>query len=177
MYLLVEKILKEAESGNFKYAVVKANINLPELKDIQSKIKKEDIHQDSNNTMGLEDNPHVTLLYGLHKNVTTDDVKKALKNLKLPDTIKVKGISKFENDEYDVLKFDVDKKGLSEINTALKELPYTNKYDDYKPHLTIAYLKKGKADKYINKISDINKNINIQSIDFVDINKKKSKLK
>lgn len=52
----------------------------------------------------------------------------------------------FENDDYDVLVVEVKSDGLNKINKTLSDnLEYTNSYDGYKPHLTIAYLKKAQA--------------------------------
>ena len=42
------------------------------------------------------------------------------------------------------------------MNFKLRRFPHTNKYDDYKPHCTIGYLKKGTAKKYVDKLEDFN---------------------
>jgi 2'-5' RNA ligase len=84
---------------------------------------------------------HVTALYGLHD----DDpkaVKKILKNFPSFE-VTLKSLTKFEAPDYDVLKIDVESPELREVNKVLKSLPHTDKYTTYKPHLTIAYVKKG----------------------------------
>jgi len=176
---LAKDRLKEAKENKkqYDYAIVKANVDFPELKEVQSEIDKDELYQDESNKFGLENNPHVTLLYGIHKEVTFDEVKEVIDKLELPDEIKITGISKFENENYDVLKFDVDSTDLSKINSALRKLPYTNDYDEYKPHITIAYLKPGEADKYISKNYNNTKKISIKTIDFKEVSGKKHILK
>jgi 2'-5' RNA ligase len=57
----------------------------------------------------------------------------------------------FFNKDYDVLKINVKSEKLKELNELTKSnLNYTSQYNDYKPHLTLAYLKKGKGLDYIN---------------------------
>jgi 2'-5' RNA ligase len=63
--------------------------------------------------------------------------------------LELKNVSLFENDDYDVLKFEVNAKVLHEINDRLKKFPHTNNYPEYHPHCTIAYLKKGRGKKYV----------------------------
>lgn len=59
-----------------------------------------------------------------------------------------------------MLKFDVEyidegeNKFLHKSNEELKKLPYTSNFPDYHPHCTIAYIKKGLGDKYINQLND-----------------------
>ncbi len=79
-------------------------------------------------------------------------VKNALKGLDTTLNITIKGIDIFQNEEFDVVKFNVVLNDeLKNINEALKELPYTSDYDEYLPHVTIAYVKKGTGKKYVKK--------------------------
>jgi 2'-5' RNA ligase len=102
---------------------------------------------------GKEDEPHVTILYGIKdalngiKAIQTAQPKIA----KLIPTISctIKALTAFENPEGDVLKLDIDSKQMTALNTYLKSITeYTSTYPDYHPHLTIAYLKAGTAKKY-----------------------------
>jgi 2'-5' RNA ligase len=94
---------------------------------------------------------HVTLLYGLHSDVTDSQVIDILKNWKSKDIkISINGIDIFENKDCDVIKMNVESDSLNELNKQLSQLPHTtNIIPDYKPHLTIAYVKKGLGSKYI----------------------------
>lgn len=59
-------------------------------------------------------------------------------------------IEVFTNPEkYDVVVIHVISNDLRRLNKKLKEnVEFTNKYDSYRPHVTIAYVKKGKGWKY-----------------------------
>jgi 2'-5' RNA ligase len=120
-----------------------------------SRIDRDDVYAGEDGTHGLETDPHVTVLYGLHDEVHEDLVCRVCQGASGPVEVDVNGISKFESEEYDVLKLDVESKLLREMNKALRGFPYTNDYDEYRPHVTIGYLKKGKADKYIGQFSDL----------------------
>ena len=64
--------------------------------------------------------------------------------------IKVDGVDIFENEKYDVVKFNVSPDGaLQYLHDELSKLPNSNEFPDYKPHITLAYIKKGLGKKYI----------------------------
>ena len=64
-------------------------------------------------------------------------------------------ISKFECEKFDVLKCAVKSKALKDTNKEIVDKFETHsEYKDYNPHVTIAYMKKGMADKYLKKILD-----------------------
>lgn len=108
-------------------------------------IDVEDVHPGE----GLESWPHVTVLYGIYPEIPFGAVIDKLKlSLITPATAKLTGISHFENDEYDVVKFDVDSEDLRRVNGVITELPSVDKYGKYEPHITIAYVKKGTGHKY-----------------------------
>ncbi len=139
---ILEKAGKVYDSG---CAMLYVNLSLEELHD---QIKDSDLAGD-----GIEDEPHITLLYGLDKDIETEDVKDALSKIKFGD-VKLKKVSMFENEKFDVVKFDVEGEGLQEAFRSLSKLPNTNKYPDYKPHVTIAYVESGKGQKYVDKFKD-----------------------
>lgn len=145
---LFEQFIFE-NSGPHSYGCAMLYFKFPEMKEIQSKIAKEDIYEDPKDpSYGLEKNPHCTLLYGLWKKVKPEEVSEVVKSFEIGECT-IHKVSKFESDDYDVLKFEVKNPVLHKINKKLTEFPHTNKFKDYKPHATIAYLKKGMADKYI----------------------------
>jgi 2'-5' RNA ligase len=116
-----------------------------ELKNIQSHIEKEDIYDEEG--YGLEKEPHITVLYGIHEQ-DPDVVKDVLELTSVE--YQLEKLSLFENDNYDVLKCSVKSKDLRKLNKQVtKLLDYTNDYPDYKPHLTVAYLKPGTGKKYV----------------------------
>lgn len=96
---------------------------------------------------GREDQPHITVKYGLHGD-NADEVRAALSGEK-PIKVTFGKVSLFQtNDDYDVVKVDVDSPDLHRLNKKIAELPHTDTFPDYKPHATIAYVKKGKGGKY-----------------------------
>lgn len=114
-------------------------------------INPADVYTDpnSNRRFGLETEPHVTILYGIHKEISLKKLRK-LNLYPVSDLyIEITGISLFQNDEYDVLKFDIESHQLREINKEIKKkFPYTTEFEVYKPHLTIGYLKPGCGENY-----------------------------
>ena len=94
---------------------------------------------------GIERESHITCLYGLHTN-NPIDVIKYIMDIK-PFEVTIGQISKFDsNPDFDVIKCDVEGPELYRINELLKTLPYTNSYNEYIPHMTLAYVKKGSCD-------------------------------
>jgi 2'-5' RNA ligase len=108
----------------------------------QSRIPEESLFQE----YGRETKPHVTILYGLRNDITVSQVRSVLENLELPEAVEVFGYSLFDsNPSYDVLKIDVaGPKILWDIHKLLKVFPVPGEtFSEYKPHVTLAYLKKG----------------------------------
>jgi hypothetical protein len=137
------------ENKKFEYGCVMLFFDFPEMRKIQKPIKIEDIYLvEGDDSYGLETEPHTTLLYGLHKEVSDSDISNVLKEFTFGD-VYAHNISLFENPDCDVLKFDIEGDCLFECNEKLKKFPYTTDFPDYHPHLTIAYLKPGTGKKYI----------------------------
>ena len=136
-----EKKEKDLEK-KYPYGCAMVYFNFPDLKVFHEKIDSEDLTGD-----GLETEPHVTLLYGLHSD-EIDDQEVISRCTKGITSMLLHNVSAFQNKEYDVLKFDVRSNFLHDINKDLSELPHTTDFPDYHPHCTIAYLKPGKAKKY-----------------------------
>ncbi len=130
-----------------------------EIVEFQKNINSDDLYTaDDNGGYGIETEPHCTLLYGLHEEVSLDEIQNIL------DTIvfgkcKIYNPSLFENEKFDVLKFDVGypHRGgafLHNANRMLSQLPHTTSYPDYHPHMTLAYLKPGKGKEYVEGLGE-----------------------
>ena len=67
-------------------------------------------------------------------------------------------ISIFENTDYDVVKMDINKCDiLKTLNQSANKYPHIDTYNEYHPHLTLAYVQKGKFNKEIK-----NRNIKLE---------------
>lgn len=146
--------IMEKSKETYSYGCAMLYFNFPGMEEIHRMIDPEDIYtEEKDRTYGLEDEPHVTLLYGLHSDEINDqDVIDVCKEKKVGD-IKLYNASLFENKDYDVLKFDADNEVLFEINKNLEDnFPYSTDYPDYHPHSTIAYIKSGKGAKYVDML-------------------------
>jgi len=144
------------EDHKHDYGCVMLHFNFPEMEKIQDMFNPDDIYEDeTDNSFGLETEAHVTLLYGLHEGISIKNIKSILEKFSF-GPCKITNVSLFENEKYDVLKYDVDGDNLSEANLQLKKFPHTSDFPDYHPHLTIAYLKPKKGNKYIKALKGIN---------------------
>jgi hypothetical protein len=113
---------------------------------IEEELDPEDIY-----SYGIENEPHITILYGFHKSEKVSDIREKC-NIN-PEDIDIKwgDISLFEN-EYDVLKISLESKKLKGLNEIMRDnFKYTSDFKDYKAHLTISYLKKGTGKKYLSE--------------------------
>jgi hypothetical protein len=108
-------------------------------------------------TFGREDEIHTTILYGIHSE-SPDQSTKLLSNCG-PITATLGKVSVFTNPpKYDVVMIEVKSPDLCRLNELVsKNIPHTNRYGAYKPHITVAYVKKGRGWKHfgINQWSGI----------------------
>lgn len=96
-------------------------------------------------TFGREDEIHITILYGLHTE-HPDQVRDLLQK-QGPVKVRLGKIGVFTNPfKFDVVMIEAVSDDLRRLNAALTEnMRHTNKYGGYHPHVTIAYVKKGKG--------------------------------
>jgi 2'-5' RNA ligase len=138
-----KKFMNENKRTTYDYGCVMLSLESPELKEISNFINKNDLHE-----YGIENEYHVTLLYGIHQEVSTSKVFNICAQFKYPK-LRLHNLSLFKNDGFDVLKLEVDCDILHKVNKELTKLPHTTQYPNYIPHVTIAYLKPGLGDKYL----------------------------
>ena len=156
----------EGINQTYDYGCSMIYFDFPKMEEMHSMIEEDDVYtEDGDSSYGLEKEPHTTLLYGLHSDEIDDDrVLDTSTKFGVPKELKLHNASCFNNDKYDVLKFDVDGDHLHKINGELTKLPHTTDYPDYHPHSTIAYLKKGMGEKYTDKLKDISYTVNPSKI-------------
>jgi 2'-5' RNA ligase len=99
---------------------------------------------------GRENEVHVTVKFGLHEHHPSEKLLHILEETQ-PFEIEVGPCTLFENEKFDVVKFDVDGEGLRELNRRISELPNGDEHAEYKPHMTVAYVMKGSCHELIGK--------------------------
>lgn len=161
------------EAKNFTGGAIMIKLEMPKWHLITDVIKEEDIYKNMNiGTIidGVQTIPHVTLLYPVNKSVRFEEIKyvldKLFADMDLMEMDKVINLSTdridfFALNNYDVLTIRVnDNPILTKISEVLKsKIRNYTKLKEFHPHITIAYLKKGTADKYcqpyVNKIDRV----------------------
>lgn len=100
---------------------------------------------------GREEIPHVTIKWGLLDDKPSKALKAILSETK-PFTATIGEVSLFENEKFDVVKLTIKSDGLHKLHKRIKEeIPNEDTYPTYKPHLTLAYVKKGEGKRFVGK--------------------------
>lgn len=101
------------------------------------------------NDHGRELDIHITVIYGIRSE--NKEMVKGLLSKQKPFKVTMQNIDCFETDNYDVVIIKVKSDGLEDINALMEENLNVkeNDYGSYKPHCTIAYVKKGEGKQYI----------------------------
>lgn len=153
-----------------KYGFLMVGYETPDyIKDIQRKIKKEDLYVPENSEnefgYGLEVETHVTIAPCLDNDTNLEELKKLLYPLN-NYSVMLSNVSMFENDECDVLKCDVICPTLYSTNQKIASCFTLNtEFKVYKPHITIAYVKKGTCREFLRQI--ITKQVFLEPVEFV----------
>jgi len=105
---------------------------------------------------GLETKPHVTVLFGIHEDeIDPETIANVIKSNMKPLTVKVDEIDVFEGPEYDVVKYNIPiSDELQGYHDLFKKFPNTQTFPEYKPHMTIAYVRSGEGKKYKRKLRE-----------------------
>ena len=173
-----QELLLEKKGDKHSFSCVMALFNAKDAKYVldwsNTYVKDKNLFTAEDGGMGREDEIHVTVLYGLHTN-NVKDISKITDKVK-PFDITLGKVSKFESNDYDVLKIDVKSDYLHTLNAEFKKMDYTSKFDKYVPHCTIAYVKKGSCDHLLNKNHFEDKKISINSLTFSSAYGRKTKI-
>lgn len=141
----------------YNYSTVQARLS-PEvtreiLKFSRSLIAEEDLSEEPG--YGVEDEPHITIFYGIKEATPNEELEEAMERIGPFKSVKFAGLGMFDAPEHDVLIVEVDAPQLVELHNAIEKIyPDNGKNMPYHSHLTVAYVKKGMAQKYIDKYSD-----------------------
>jgi len=97
----------------------------------------------------VERRPHVTLVYGLDRQ-DQQLIAEAGADYGRPIRVSLGAMNFFDAPDHDVLYIEIVSEGLLGLRRALMKLPHTRSqtHDDYIPHMTVAYLKRGKAARF-----------------------------
>ncbi len=138
-------------TGTYKYGAVMLPVDsgtADAINNITESIDEADLEND-----GKEDWLHVTVKYGL----VDADMEKLTEILGSVSAIdaRLDAFDVFENDEHDVLIIKIESDDLHELNSRLSMLPHVDSYSEYRPHITIAYLKPGRGQKYVDKLGTL----------------------
>jgi 2'-5' RNA ligase superfamily len=138
------------KKGLYEYSSLQ--INLPYMLNRQiiswgkEKIQDVEVYNPPNDFIhGREDEAHVTILYGIHSQHPEETI--SLLANQPPFEVSLGAISIFDsNPNFDVVKIDASSPNLFHMNYLIKtNLKNTQKFINYRPHVTIAYVKKGKC--------------------------------
>lgn len=138
----LEKMEASFEKSEDTVGYLMAEFRVHDWEEIQKFVKEEDLHE-----KGRELNPHVTIAYGFKQDTNEKELFSRLKGQDYI-TVIMDDIGIFENEEYDVLYIQVQSNDLFRLHSKFaNEL---GKQDfEYNPHMTIAYLQKGKGSEYL----------------------------
>lgn len=154
-----ELLVESTKRDSYGCVMLYLDIDKKKWDKVTSIVDKEDLYngkkEEDKDSYGIENNPHVTILFGLHKDVLDSKVDELLADVKKP-SIELKGVSAFLNDDFDVLKFDINSPSLVALNKKFTDnVEYTTEYKNYHAHVTIAYIKKGTSEKYIKILNEM----------------------
>lgn len=152
-----------SDNVKYEYGCVMAIINEDASKkiiDIGKKLIPDDIlYFEEGQDYGREDEPHVTIKFGLTDNYSKDTIGKLFSKIE-PFKITLVSIDIFSNQKFDVVKFNVESDVLKKLNSLLNKLPNEDEYPTYNPHLTLAYVNPGEGKRFKKQINPIQLSVN-----------------
>ena len=142
-----------------QYGCVMMNAKVPDWDEKHAGgIDPKDVYKKPyDDSYGIEDNPHVTVIYGIHEDeIDPEIIMDIIKNEMDGLTVDVDNISTFPGEEYDVVKYDIPvtdelKKYRDRFETSFAN---TQTFPEYHPHVTLAYVKPGEGEKYVKKLDE-----------------------
>jgi 2'-5' RNA ligase len=118
--------------GEFCHTLIKYN----------KRLVPEDILYKEGSEFGREEECHITIKYGFLPDLNELQIREILKGQK-PFSATLKKLNIFQNDPFDVVKFEVESDVLRKLNEKSSKFPNDDKYPQYNPHMTLAYVQKG----------------------------------
>lgn len=178
---------KTQESAKEEFDYSSTQLDLPvevaqEIKDFGKKIPDTELVKDPTanydaQKTGLETDPHITVLYGL--DTTNEADVRSIVESSGPIEVTLGDVSIFENEDYDVVKVGVEGEALNALNKQLDEALKTpgKTFDEYQPHVTIAYVQKGQGAKYVGDTTFKGQKITLNELTFSSKDGSKTNIK
>jgi 2'-5' RNA ligase len=161
--IILNPLLKE-EQDKKKYDYVYLSLDFSEIirdaiEAVQNTIPEDWIYGTSEDGFGKEKEPHVTIFYGLlpseelnhNQDMQFLHTMQYINSLEEEPSITTETVSYFSSEGYDVIIIPVVSPILEKTHAFIKDnFLVEETHDEYKPHITIAYVKKGHAEDYKN---------------------------
>lgn len=120
---------------------------------------------------GIETAPHATIKYGI-----TEDIARALPliypvaSTHSPISGTFGPLILFEAETHDVLVLSLQSDDMVRMNNAISEaVPHINTFRNFRPHMTLAYLKKGRSDAYLDAVNPFEGRVfTCDALEFID---------
>lgn len=151
-FLIEAALLENDASRSYSCVMVPVPVELADIAIAWAKanVSDEDVFQNEDGGHGRENDIHITLKYGLLEAEPSEHLVAILEDT-APFEVSLGNVSLFKNEEFDVLKLDVNSPGLELVNARVSELPNEDEHPKYTPHCTLAYVKKDSCDHLVGK--------------------------
>jgi hypothetical protein len=118
-------------------------------------VHDDEVYKDpEDDSFGRVEIPHTTALWGIKQERVGDRIRKVIAKVS-PREFRLMNVTFFDdNEDYDVVKFDLAGEDLFAFHDALvEEFPDHEETFDFHPHMTISYVKKGLGKKIAERAS------------------------
>lgn len=144
-------LFENTKTRNYSCLMLDLSFLQKDFEKLQEQLCPCDIYDEDG--YGCEQEAHISVLYGIHESHANNIIPKL--DLK-PIKFKLTGLSLFENERYDVLKFDIKSKGLNDLNKKITDnFSYTSDFPKYISHATIAYMEPNTGRHYLKMKSNL----------------------
>ena len=97
---------------------------------------------------------HITIAFGINVNTDINLIKEIERNR--PTYFQLTELSLFENDNFDIIKFDIMSSDLRILNHIIRsKMEVKSSFSEYHPHLTVAYVPKGMGVELITRLNKL----------------------
>jgi len=162
-----EIINEDRSSKSVSYGCIMANCSVKDAKLLNAIDKKlipdKDLYKEGDE-YGFESEKHCTLKYGLKKDISKEELATLFDGV-YKFEITLTALSQFKNGKeegYDVVKWDCKSDILTRLNKKISDTyECEDTYPDYKPHITVGYVK---PDSFKKEKKNLNIKVTIDEI-------------